>query len=337
MQMFYSARLKLTLFYVFVIFLISSVFSVAIYRVLSHELDRGLRLQRLRIERPERVLNPDITLFLYPADTQILKDELTRIRLNLILIDAAIVLVSGIAGYFLAGRTLVPIEEMVDEQKRFIADASHELRTPLTVLKTESEVALRDTKLDLSQAKNQIKSNLEEVAKLQSLSDHLLTLSRYEDTRLSLDMRKIKLLEILEKAKGNVLPLARKKRIQIKIESTQIEVSAEEVSLIELFTIFMDNAVKYSPLGSIVLVKVKTEGKKVTVQIKDNGIGIKASDLPYIFNRFYRADMSREKNKVGGYGLGLPIAKSIVEYYHGKIDVISSPRKGTIFIVSLPL
>src|SRR3989344_858512 len=176
--MFQSARIKLTIWYTLIIMLISLSFSLAIYKVLGSELDRLDRTQRLRIERglPERpFLTPSTDLDQriprrFFLDPELLKETRERLGLILALINLVILAISAASGYFLSGRTLKPIKEMVEEQNRFITDASHELRTPLTTLKTEIEVNLRNKKLSVEEAKAILKSNLEEVNNLQVLS-----------------------------------------------------------------------------------------------------------------------------------------------------------------------
>jgi len=155
--MFHSARLKLTAWYLLIIMIISAMFSLVIYKVLSNEIERFERVQRFRIER-----RLETGLRRFPNQIRITNPELIeetkqRILLMLIAINLGILIISGGLGYLLAGRTLKPIKEMVDEQNRFISDASHELRTPLTSLKTAMEVTLRDKNLSLLSAKKTIK------------------------------------------------------------------------------------------------------------------------------------------------------------------------------------
>lgn len=339
-----NARIKLTAWYLLIIMVISVSFSVAIYKELTSELDRVERAQRLRFERglPEQfqiIPLPDIGNGLprfFILDPDIVAETKNRLKIILAIIDFTILGTSAVAGYFLAGKTLKPIYEMVDEQKRFVADASHELRTPLTAIKTETEVALRDKNLGIKAAKNLLKSNLEEVDKMQTLSDYLLTLSRYQNINFKITFVSVNLAEIAQKAIEKVTPLAKTKKITIKKELEETEINGNEVALTELTIILLDNAIKYSHKEGDVIVRVKKERNSAVVEVRDFGVGIKASEIPYIFNRFYRADSSRTKEKVDGYGLGLAIAKSVVDLHSGKISVISSPGQGSSFIVKLP-
>ena len=338
--MFKKARFKLTAWYLLIIMTISILFSIAVYRGLTWEISRGLRIQANRLLPHDRIEAP-FPVFPDPRsidfDINVFEEARKRVVTRLILVNLGVLFFSGFASYFLAGKTLKPIEEMVEEQKRFTADASHELRTPLTTIKTEIEVALRDKKLDLKEARQLLDSNLEEVDKMQSLSDYLLTLNLYQNAKQRDNFKKVELTEIIKKAIEKVRALADKDQITVLQEGNKINLFADPVSLSHLITILLDNAIKYSPRGKKIIVKLQEEHKTAKIIVQDFGIGIETSDLPFIFNRFYRADTSRSKTRVNGYGLGLAIAKSIVELHHGKITVESTVGEGTTFIVNLPL
>lgn len=174
--MFNTARIKLTAWYLLMIMCVSIFFSTVIYAALTHELDRFDRAQRIRIQRGIPAPPP----FLTTPDPDLISETKHRLIMQLALLNGGILVMSGVMGYFLAGFTLRPIKEMVDEQNRFIGDASHEFRTPLTSLKSALEVHLRDTKLTVSQARTVIKESIDEVNKMNMLSDRLLHLARYE-------------------------------------------------------------------------------------------------------------------------------------------------------------
>lgn len=320
--MFQSARIKLTIWYLFIAALISVFFSLVIFAGISQELKRIEHFQRLRLE--ER-FDPEIT-----------NQAKIRLITILALVNLGILAVAGIAGYFLAGRTLEPIKDMLDEQNRFIADSSHELRTPLTSLKSEMEVNLRDKNLTVVNAKKLINSNLEEVNKLQLLSDSLIKLTQYQSGS-HFDLEKIPLKFVIDSACKKVSAAAKLKGIKISNQAEDCLIEAERNSIEELFVILLDNAVKYSlSNGKVFLTSDKQDGQ-VVIEIKDNGIGISQIDVPHIFDRFYRGDKSRTKSGVPGYGLGLSIAKQIVDRHHGTIAVVSHLNKGTTFKLSLRL
>lgn len=343
--MFRSARIKLTAWYLLIIMVISMSFSAFIYKVLTSELDRVQQIQRSRVERglPERHLiipvpgesgqRPGLLLI----DTDIIEETKHRLVIFLVIINSGILMLSGGAGYFLAGRTLKPIAQMLDEQNRFVSDASHELRTPLTSIRSEIEVNLRDKRMGLAEAKKLLRSNLEEVVNLQSLSDKLIKLAQYQKGGNGMVFEKVVFGQVVEEAVRRVDGLAKSRQISIvkKIRAEEVEVNKS--SLVELLVILLDNAIKYSPRVSKVEITTQGTDGKVLIGVKDRGAGIDERDLPHLFDRFYRVDESRTKSNVAGYGLGLSIAKQIVDRHNGSIWVESEPDKGTVFTVQLPV
>ncbi len=225
---------------------------------------------------------------------------------------------------------------MVDDQTRFVTDASHELRTPLTSLKSEIEVNLRDKTLNLAQAKKSLRSNLEDVNHLQRLTDELIKLTQYQKGGKHLKMARISLQETVKEAISKVNRQALKKRIVINNRVGDFCLFSHQPSLVELLVILLDNAVKYSPKDKSVNLTSQKIENHLLLSVTDQGVGVKKDDLPYLFDRFYRADKSRSKN-VQGYGLGLSIAQKITTRLGGSIEVKSRPSKGSVFTVQLPL
>lgn len=331
MNIFKSAHTKLALFYMMIAMMVSIIFSVALYNISTSEIDRGLgRQNKIALQLHGNPLSDELE-DIRNAQIEESKDKL---KTNLYYFNFVILILSAVAGYFLSKKTLEPIEEVMESQNRFTADASHELRTPLTAMRTEIEVALRDNKLNLSQAKELLNSNLEEISKLEVLSNALLKLAK-NDANVAKDFRSVFLPDIIIEAYERVENQAREKNIHFENSSIEVAVLGDRHSLLELFVILLENAVKYSPKKSKINISVEQSGHEAVVRITDRGIGIKASDLPHIFNRFYRADHSRNKEKVDGYGLGLSIAKQIVDMHGGKITAESKPDKGSEFIVKL--
>ena len=185
-------------------------------------------------------------------------------------------------------------------------------------------------------AKELLKSNLTEIDKMKYFSDNLLALSRYEASGRDLSMEDVDLAEAVRQAIERNAPQAREKKISIKEDLSAVTVKGNPQSLVELISILINNAIKYSPEGKEVRVSVRIKGKKAVIEVRDQGIGISEKEIPHIFDRFYRADSSRNKTIVDGYGLGLSIAKSIVDAHKGEIKVESEVGKGSRFIVVLP-
>ncbi len=334
--MFKSARLKLTFWYLLIIMLISFSFSVVIYQVIGHEIERVARAQQLRFERRFGFFD-DLPFPPPQIDLEIIDESKRRLILTLAVVDTSILLISGVLGYFLAGLTLSPIQKMIDEQNRFISDSSHEFRTPLTSLKSAFEVNLRDRSLKLPQARNLIRESIVEVDKLQNLSDQLLTLAQYQKPNNHLPFHRVNLKTILSQALKKVSPIAQKKSIKIKSSLIDCHLQGYQENLTDLFVIILDNAIKYSRPNKEITVSIRKTDGRVEASIADQGIGISPKDLPHIFDRFFRADQARSNNNSSGYGLGLAIAKEIVARHQGSIGVKSQPGLGSIFTISFPL
>jgi signal transduction histidine kinase len=345
--MFTKARIKLTSYYLAIIMAICLIFSYVIYHGFVTEFRRGLRIQdRIRGQIITQVPPDDIDPFgivelppsLNPGvEDQIFSQAQHRVVLDLVIINLSVLFISGVGGFFLAGKTLQPIEEVLNDHRRFTADASHELRTPLTAIKTEVEVALRDRELSLPEAKKLLKSNLEEVNKMQSLSNYLLDLNRYQNSQAKIELDRINFKKVVESSIEKLLPLAKKQNIGITARIADLSVRGNETALNQLVIILLDNAIKYSRKAGKINVTLTKRNQKAVLAVEDNGVGIKATEIPYIFNRFYRADSSRSKEQVNGYGLGLSIAKSIVELHNGTISVDSHFGQGSKFQVTLSM
>lgn len=335
--MFNQARIKLTVFYLIIIMVISSLFSVVVYRLTTQELDRIERMNRQRIEGEPvfiQLQTPHKKIILISPD--VIEESKHRLSLMLFSINLGILTLSAIGGYYLAGRTLRPIQDMMDQQNQFITDASHELKTPLTALKTEIEVSLRDPKLSLAEAKKLLQSNLEEVNALQNLSESLIKLSHNSSVNQKISAEIISLKDESKQAVRKMQGLAKLKKIQIDNKIGPHYIQAVKGTFSDLLTIFIDNAIKYSPEKTTVSLFSTTTDGIVLISIKDQGIGIKKSEQSKIFNRFYRTDESRSKSPANGYGLGLSIALKIINSLQGKVQIESEDKQGTTFTITLP-
>jgi signal transduction histidine kinase len=333
--MFTKARMTLTTWYLLIIMLISISFSTVIYRMLSIELDRFTHMQQTRMER--RFQDIILSQPFPPPDPELIAETKQRIIFMLLVVNSAILFAAGILGYMLAGKTLKPIAEMVDEQHRFIGDASHELRTPLTAMKTSLEVGLRDKKLTVRDAKTVIRENIEQINSLQSLSDKLLQLMQYESNHTQLGTTTIDIYASIQEAIHHILPLSKEKHITIQQNLLHEDIKGNKQDLTDLFVILLDNAIKYSKPKSSVSVDMEKQDRTILIDITDEGVGIAKKDIPSIFDRFYRGDIARTNNSTKGYGLGLAIAKKIIEVHHGFITVTSTIGKGSTFQVSFRL
>lgn len=329
MWLFSSARIRITLLYFFTTAIISGIFSFLIYRLISQEFERNFHV----FESRAQAFPPGfISRALIEEDLEIAKKGLL---VRLIYMNGFILTGATLAGYFLADRTLKPIEEVYEDQKRFIGDASHELRTPLTVLRSEIEVALRDRKMNIKNAKELFNSNLDEVVKMQDLVNYLLELNRYGTTQ-GLTKTTTNVSEIVKNVVGKMKIVAENKKLELKSNIKPVSAKIEPTSFEHLVMILLDNAIKYSDKGNVVIGLNKNRNN-FELSIADSGIGISKSDQSKIFDRFYRSDESRTKAKQDGFGLGLSIAKTIVDLHKGQIWVRSKLGRGSTFYVKIPL
>jgi heavy metal sensor kinase len=243
------------------------------------------------------------------------------------------------------GRLTTTINEMIArlecsfaELRRFTADASHELRTPLAVLRTEIEVAMRQSSTP-EQLQGVLGSALEECDRLARLTDQLLALARHDAERA---LRKREAVDLAKLVAGTVellLPLAESKGVTLKSSvgerASETVIEGESERLRQIFINLVDNAIKFTPSGGNVEVAIATTNTAVVVTIRDTGEGIPPEHLPRVFERFYRVDKARSR-EMGGSGLGLSIARGIVEAHGGTVLVESTVGFGSTFTVNIP-
>lgn len=332
-DIFQSAALKLTGWYLAIIMLLSIGTSLALYHVSASDLENNANRQ---VGYFEGLLGPRDLGVYSRLRNSLLDEDRGHLKANLIIFNLFVLVAGGGISYALARRTLRPIEDTLESQKRFTGDASHELRTPLAAIQAENEVALRNPNLTKGQALKLLQSNLEEVAKLKALSEGLLALANNDkDTEF---YQALSSKEIIAAAIARTAKAAKARRVELDTSETpDLSVKGSQQNLVDVIVILIDNAIKYSQPGGKVLLTTSERGKTARISVIDSGKGIKAADLPHIFERFYRAEPSRSKDNSGGYGLGLAIAKKIADVHGAYIDVKSAPGKGSTFTLVLPL
>jgi heavy metal sensor kinase len=223
----------------------------------------------------------------------------------------------------------------IDNERRFTADASHELRTPLATISAELEWALaRDRSVD--DYRRCLQTTQRAADRMRRVVERLLTLARADADEMALQRSPVGLGPLVHDALGIVQALAQQKHVVIE---TQLDPAATVVGdrdrLTDLVTNLCSNAIQYNRPGGHVTVQVWPEGGDACLRVRDTGTGISADDLPKVFDRFYRADPARTTHS-GGAGLGLAIAKWIVEAHGGRIDCTSALGQGTEIVVRLP-
>ena len=260
-------------------------------------------------------------------------DALSGLVRQLVLASAIGIVLGALAALLMASRSLRPISRAFQRQREFVADASHELRTPLTLIRTNVEAWLRRSN---GTTRIYAKSIVEEVEQLNRIVGDLTTLALADARQLRLDARPIELNEVVKGLITQATPLADERGVKLRPDlNGGVRVDADLVRVRQLLLILIDNALTHTPSGGEVSVGVIRQNGRAHVTVTDTGDGIPTSDLPHIFERFYRVDKARTREN-GGSGLGLAIAKWIVDAHKGEIAVKSGDGKGTEVDVSLP-
>ncbi len=321
--------------------IISIMFSVVVYQALVTEVARFDELQRVRVEERLRAAGYTLPIQLQQRramhDAELMEETRLHILGVLSVINIGILIIVAGVGYMMAGKTLDPIHQMIIEQNRFISDASHELKTPLTSLQSGIEVFLRGKKQTIAQAQVLLHENLIDVKRLHELTRSLLELAQAPSNVRTEKRVDVKMSTIVQKSLLMMRRALNEKKIVLKKEIADVSYRAHEEELVQLMNILIDNAIKYSPPKSTITIQVERKRRNIYVNVSDEGIGIKSTDLPHIFERFYRADNARSRvGEDGGYGLGLAIAKRIVSHYGGTIAAVKQ-EKGARFEVVLPV
>lgn len=326
--------LKLAGLYLAILTTISIFFSINLYVVSLQEFDRGLRGPNQILQGPRGSIIPgQIRQELQAEREDIYQQTKDRLLLQLLLTNGVIAILGGCLSYYLALKTLRPIENAHKQLERFTADASHELRTPLAAMRSEIEVALMSNKLPAPKAKKLLQSNLEEIEKLTNLTNGLLQLAQMNSDGKKNEQSQIH--QLVESAKQPLAPIAQDKKIAIKnTVKKDVIATINPDQIRQILTILLDNAIKYSPNDSAVTIGANITSKHLSILVSDQGVGVKASQLPFIFDRFYRADSSRSSN---GYGIGLSLAQKLAQQQSGKITATSQVDKGSTFTLTVPL
>jgi len=262
-------------------------------------------------------------------------------HLLLIILTAMGAVFFGVAIYMsvvMSKKAMIPISGAFSRQREFVADASHELRTPLSVLLSSIdavEMTIEPPKNDL--AGKMLTNMRQEVKRMTHLVSDLLTLARSDSNTNQLSLVTFDFCPQAGRAIESVRPLAASKQIALHFHSpASLYIVGDPQRLSQLLYILLDNAIKYTPNSGEVKLSIFIEGKQLCITVEDTGIGIGQEDYQRIFERFYRSDKSRTR-QIGGHGLGLSIAKWIVDTHQGTIKVSSEIGKGSTFIVQIPL
>ena len=256
-----------------------------------------------------------------------------RLTTTILEINGAMLLVTIIASYFLARRSLQPLQEVLDQQETFAAELAHELKTPLATALLELEELKRSGKNLTTDQKKDLARITADIKGVGTLTEQTLSLMAVDYNESSQEFTDLDLNEVVEHARLAVCTQAKSKKIDLKINSLpDKKVAGNEIQLRQLFVALLDNAVKYTPNGGSVMVEGMMKGDRLIINVSDTGVGIPSELHDKIFAKFYQGD-----NGVSGSGLGLAIARRICDVHGGTIAVQSTPNKGAVFTVTLPL
>ncbi|MFD1175450.1 sensor histidine kinase [Paenibacillus puldeungensis] len=249
---------------------------------------------------------------------------------------AAGAVISTAAGLFLAGRALVPIRNSWDKQQQFVADASHELRTPAAIIQAQTEMLLRQPSHTIEEESPHIAEILKESQRMSKLLGDLLTLARSDSNQLEISPSSIALDKLLGELTDHFQLLSITKEIEITADiPSPLQLWGDEGRIRQLLIILLDNALKFTPESGKIKIEGRYQANSVYIKITDNGCGIAKEDLPRIFERFYRGNKARS-HSAGSSGLGLSIAKWIVDVHSGTIRVDSELGQGTEVALTFP-
>lgn len=230
--------------------------------------------------------------------------------------------------------TLERLERAFEQQGRFVADAAHELRTPLATLRTNLEVIQQDPNATLSDYREVSATLNRTLDRLERLAEDLLLLARGEK---ELPKEPVNLEVLLTEVVQELKPLAQSNQVTLDLKiAKEVIILADAQLLVRAISNLIENGIRYNRPGGSVTTNVRLQENGVAIQIQDTGIGVSANELPHIFERFYRVDRSRARNR-GGSGLGLAITVHIVKLQGGRIQVESTPGVGSTFTIWLPL
>jgi signal transduction histidine kinase len=253
---------------------------------------------------------------------------------------ALVVVVALLFGWVYAQRALVPIRVSLEaqrdalrRQREFAADASHELRTPLTVIRSSVEHLTRHPDKRVGEHREALDDIEAEVSNLTSLVDDLLLLARTDSGAVALDRMPLDLGDVAFEAAGALGRMAEDRGVHVEVDPEPAMLQGDTARLRQLVTILVDNAIRHSPRDGHVRVVVRSADGTASIEVIDEGPGLRDEDMPHVFDRFWRAPGAPS----GGTGLGLAIARWIVDRHGGRIGVANRPEGGAAFRAELPV
>lgn len=296
--------------------------------------DSGI-LRRLNL-RFQLETRPDGTVRVAFADQSWESSSLRTLILNCLLVWALAMAAFFFVGLFLSSLALRPVETAWKQQRQFVADASHELKTPLTVILANTGIVLAHPSDTVSAQSKWLEYTQEEARQMKGLVEDLLFLAKSDAARQEFQTTQVDLSELVQGCLLPFEPVAFESGVRLDAQvDPGLILTGDEAQLRRLVRILLDNGVKYAGAEGAVSLTLTRQQDKLRLTVRNTGAPIPPEHLPHLFERFYRADAARNRAQ-GGYGLGLAIAKAIVEHHRGRISVSSAVESGTVFTVLLP-
>jgi signal transduction histidine kinase len=261
-------------------------------------------------------------------------EVLNNLMRTLLMLGVISIGLIGLGAWWLAGRSVNPVENAWIKQQQFIANASHELRTPLTFIRASAEMGMRQSQKKTA-PEDLFEDIIAEVDHLSNIVSDLLLLSRLDNEKMLYELEPIEINHFFKEIKRQLSPRLGTDDLEIILQNLDGCVFADKEKLRQVAIILLDNAIRYSPKGGKIFVSSIILNNKIKINITDHGKGIPASKLPQVFERFYQVEDARNAAHQG-VGLGLSIAKLLVEGQNGEIAITSEFGAGTTAVITLP-
>jgi signal transduction histidine kinase len=331
-----KAKWKLTGMYILVFFVLLNLFTISLFVILQ-KVEEDYTQKTEVVWQKKQIFLPgsNVTVLEWSNNNEIDKQSiidlhrtfLEDIRKWIVIVESVLLVLAGFTSYFLAGRTLKPIQYKNELQRQFLADVSHELKNPLSALKTSLEIAARQKHWSDGEVHEIFDDLEEEVTRLTQTTQDLVALEQIDEARIT---KQQNISNIVHNQISLLKSYASKRNIFIKEDLNDFVCQVNIRDVEQVVFNLVHNAIKFSLPNGKVYVSLSSKGE---LRIKDEGIGIMQKDLNHIFDRFYKVDSSRTFDDNNGSGLGLAIVRKIVDKNNWKIFVTSKKDEGTTFRV----
>lgn len=323
---FFQARYRLTRWYVFILGLLIVIFTYMVFQAKESAFVRVYTVVSSYNQEQKKLVELKDT---YEEFNQ-------RFKQRVLFFDGVLLLVAAAGAWWLSGKTLSPIQTMMEEQASFAGDVSHGLRTPLTSMQLQLEAYRRTQKKMPNKMASLVNDFTQELTHMTRIVEGVLALSRSANRSLTrAEETQINLNELLTRAYTNTKPLAEAKKhtLELKLSKKTVTVWGNADQILQVIIVLIDNAIKYTPEGGTIGMSLKPGLKQAIISVTDSGEGIPKKEQKKIFETYYRG---KQKTKIKGAGLGLAIAHKIVTQNGGSITVTHHQPKGACFRVKLP-